>query len=189
ASDQKIAFCDNGITIIYGMNGAGKSGYGRVLKHACRARDKGGVILPNVNLPNHPSNIPNGKFKVSLNGEEHDLQWSYNSPPPEVLSSISVFDTLCASSYLKEGEAAYLPRGLDILEELANKIIPKLAAKVLAESKTIDINKEIAQSFTDGTIVSNICKLLDHKTDIQRLQDLATLNDTDLTRDKELDRV
>jgi ABC-type cobalamin/Fe3+-siderophores transport system ATPase subunit len=127
APDQKIAFCDNGITIIYGMNGAGKSGYGRVLKHACRARDKGGAILPNVNLPGYSSNIPNGKFKISLNGKEHDLQWSYNSPSPELLSSISVFDTLCASSYLKEGEAAYLPRGLDILEEFANIIIPKLA--------------------------------------------------------------
>ncbi|HDQ6735348.1 TPA: AAA family ATPase [Escherichia coli O128:H2] len=189
APDQKIAFCDNGITIIYGMNGAGKSGYGRVLKHACRARDKGGAILPNVNLPGYSSNIPNGKFKISLNGKEHDLQWSYNSPSPELLSSISVFDTLCASSYLKEGEAAYLPRGLDILEGFANIIIPKLAEKVLAEAKAIDVNKEITQIFTDGTSVSDICKVLDHKTDVVKLRDLATLSDSELSRDKELDRV
>ncbi|HDU2647845.1 TPA: AAA family ATPase [Yersinia enterocolitica] len=189
APDQKIAFCDNGITIIYGMNGAGKSGYGRVLKHACRARDKGGAILPNVNLPGYSSNIPNGKFKISLNEQEHDLEWSYNSPSPELLSSISVFDTLCASSYLKEGEASYLPRGLDILEEFANTIIPKLAAKVLAEAKSIDINKDLTQVFTDGTSVSDICKILDHKTDILKLRELATLKDVDLSRDKELDKV
>ncbi|MGQ7785408.1 AAA family ATPase, partial [Serratia sp. IR-2025] len=105
------------------------------------------------------------------------------------MSSISVFDTLCASSYLKEGEAAYLPRGLDILEEFANIIIPKLAEKVLAEAKAIDVNKEITQVFTDGTSVSDICKVLDHKTDVVKLRDLATLSDSELSRDKELDRV
>ncbi|HFY0604947.1 TPA: AAA family ATPase [Yersinia enterocolitica] len=189
APDQKITFCDNGITIIYGMNGAGKSGYGRVLKHACRARDKGGAILPNVNLPGYLSNIPNGKFKVSLNEKEHELQWSYNSPSPKLLSSISVFDTLCASSYLKEGEAAYLPRGLDILEELANTIIPKLMTKVLTEAKSIDINKDITQIFTDGTTVYDVCKTLNHKTNIVKLKELATLKDLELSRDKELDRV
>lgn len=189
APDQKITFCDNGMTIIYGMNGAGKSGYGRVLKHACRARDKGGAILPNVNVPGYLSNIPNGKFKISLNDQNHNLQWSYNSPSPELLSSISVFDTLCASSYLKEGEAVYLPRGLDILEELANIIIPKLVTKISAEAKTVDINKDITQIFAEGTTVSDICKVLNHKTDIIKLRALATLKDIELGRDKELDKV
>ncbi len=47
--DQCIKFALEGLTVIYGENGVGKSGYARVLKHACHAREKGEAILPNVN--------------------------------------------------------------------------------------------------------------------------------------------
>ncbi len=48
APDQQIDFAPNGLTVIYGGNGAGKSGYSRVLRKACRARTTGGPILGNV---------------------------------------------------------------------------------------------------------------------------------------------
>ena len=38
ASDQRLAFQPVGLTVIYGDNGSGKSGYSRILKKACRAR-------------------------------------------------------------------------------------------------------------------------------------------------------
>ncbi len=39
ASQQVLSFEPSGLTVIYGDNGSGKSGYVRVLKHACRSRD------------------------------------------------------------------------------------------------------------------------------------------------------
>lgn len=39
APDQTLIFAENGITVIYGGNASGKSGYARVMKCACRARD------------------------------------------------------------------------------------------------------------------------------------------------------
>ena len=51
AQDQRLTFGAKGLTIIYGDNGSGKSGYSRVLKRACRARDQGEPIHPNANLP------------------------------------------------------------------------------------------------------------------------------------------
>ncbi len=39
-SGQTQPFSKSGITAIYGDNGSGKSGYSRILKLACRARDK-----------------------------------------------------------------------------------------------------------------------------------------------------
>jgi energy-coupling factor transporter ATP-binding protein EcfA2 len=45
-SDQELSFGAKGITIIYGDNGSGKSGYCRVLKHACRSRDQKFSIYP-----------------------------------------------------------------------------------------------------------------------------------------------
>jgi hypothetical protein len=47
APGQILSFAPAGITVVYGDNGAGKSGYVRILKRACRARHSE-VILPNV---------------------------------------------------------------------------------------------------------------------------------------------
>ena len=47
---ERLTFDKAGLTIVYGDNGAGKSGYARILKKACRARmpPKGDRILPNI---------------------------------------------------------------------------------------------------------------------------------------------
>ena len=51
--DQSLTFIPKGVTIIYGDNGAGKSGYVRVLKRACRARTAKGKEEPI--LPKNPT--------------------------------------------------------------------------------------------------------------------------------------
>jgi len=45
---QDLKFAEKGLTIVFGYNGSGKSGYGRILRRACRARSTGAPILPNV---------------------------------------------------------------------------------------------------------------------------------------------
>ncbi len=49
--DQSLNFSEQGITVIYGGNGSGKSGYARVLKHACRARDQSEPVHPDASDP------------------------------------------------------------------------------------------------------------------------------------------
>lgn len=46
AEGQQLAVGPAGMTVIYGDNGSGKSGYSRVLKRACRARDQSEPIHP-----------------------------------------------------------------------------------------------------------------------------------------------
>ena len=48
AENQRLNFLDKGVTIIYGDNGAGKSGYVRILKQSCRARGRHAPILTNI---------------------------------------------------------------------------------------------------------------------------------------------
>jgi hypothetical protein len=43
-----LSFAHKGLTVVYGENGSGKSGYARVLKKACKARDTKEKLLPNV---------------------------------------------------------------------------------------------------------------------------------------------
>jgi hypothetical protein len=47
APAQTLTFAPKGITVVYGDNAAGKSGYARILKRACRARHSE-AILSNV---------------------------------------------------------------------------------------------------------------------------------------------
>ena len=39
--DQRLTFGDSGLTIIYGDNASGKSGYARLIRQAVTARDQG----------------------------------------------------------------------------------------------------------------------------------------------------
>src|SRR3984957_13536999 len=49
APNQTLLFAETGITLIYGYNGSGKTGYGRILKQVCRSRhEKQDPILGDV---------------------------------------------------------------------------------------------------------------------------------------------
>ena len=119
AHGGRLPIAQDGLTVIYGENGAGKSGYSRVFKHACRARDRREPILPNANLDPQAAGKAQAAFEVLIDGEAADLPWHYGQPAPEPLSDISIFDTHCARAYIdNHGDFAYAPYGLDILEGL-----------------------------------------------------------------------
>ena len=123
--DQSLLpFGHQGLTAIYGENGSGKSGYARVLKRACRARDTQERILPNVFGP-APTFPAKAKFKVSIDGgPDTEIEWDDGTPSDEVLTNITVFDAKCARVILNEkNEAAYLPYGADVSEELVRLLI------------------------------------------------------------------
>ena len=48
APGQNLTFSAAGLTIVYGANGSGKSGYARILKRICRTRNPGAEILTNI---------------------------------------------------------------------------------------------------------------------------------------------
>jgi hypothetical protein len=120
AENQRLPLAPNGLTVIYGDNGSGKSGYSRVLKHACRARDQREPIHPNAFLPTDQVGNAAATFEIEVNGTPAEVGWVNGKAAAPTLSSLAVFDSRCARSYLDdEGDYAYVPYGLDILEGLA----------------------------------------------------------------------
>lgn len=114
-----LPIAKEGLTVIYGENGAGKSGYARALKHACRARDRSEQILPNANVDPAKRAEIKAVFEAVVDGQPQDFVWQYKSAAPEPLSEIAIFDTHCARAYIdNEGDFAYAPYGLDILAGL-----------------------------------------------------------------------
>lgn len=120
ARGQKVELAPEGLTVVYGGNGMGKSGYARLLKRACRARDGGEFILPNANVPATPGAKAAATFTLRIDGTDRDVRWVDGQPSPDELGAFAVFDTRCARSYMDEqGETTYSPYGMDILRGLS----------------------------------------------------------------------
>ena len=88
------------MTVIYGGNGTGKSGYGRAMKRACRARDQVEKVHPDANDPQAATRIPEATFEIEINGTPKSVRWIGNAVPPDELSTIAVFDCHCAQRLL-----------------------------------------------------------------------------------------
>ncbi|NID07033.1 AAA family ATPase [Luteibacter jiangsuensis] len=119
ATKGALTFSPTGLTVIYGANGSGKSGYARVLKQVCFARDKREKVLPNTNLPADQVGIPSADLLGSIGGVSTPVTWVNNEPSATILDRVAVFDHTCARAFLdNEGSFAYAPAGLDILADL-----------------------------------------------------------------------
>ncbi|MGM0783596.1 MAG: AAA family ATPase [Pseudomonadota bacterium] len=178
-----LTFSEDGMTVIYGGNGSGKSGYARVIKRACRARDQYEPIHPNANDPTVVNKEPMGVFDIKVGGTPLEVQWARDATPPDLLSSISVFDSKCARSYITtEQDVAYLPYGLDIVENLANQVLPKISEKLEAEIERIDVSKLPYDHLLGETEVGEAIKNLSPKSDFDAITQLGTLMEEDTKR-------
>ena len=141
AADQVLEFAKNGITVIYGDNGAGKSGYTRILKSACRARHRD-RILTDVFSPEFKGETPSADiaFETATRSGE-TVKWADSEQPDGTLSAVSVFDRECATVHIKKkNEIAFRPYGLDIPDTLAD-VCKRIEDGLKAEKATIEASK------------------------------------------------
>ncbi|MFZ3208384.1 MAG: AAA family ATPase [Geobacteraceae bacterium] len=188
ALNQTLNFSPTGITVVYGGNGSGKSGYSRVLKRACRARDQAEPVHPDATDPAAQSKTPEATFDIEIDGVAKSVKWTRGIVPPDELSTIAVFDGHCARAYLSEGEAAYQPYGLDVVESLANKVPPELTNRLTQELAAISVDVEPFNHLLGDTAVGKMVANLSEKTDPVIVPRLASLTQDELDRLTELDK-
>ncbi|MFA5119007.1 MAG: AAA family ATPase [Candidatus Omnitrophota bacterium] len=129
-------FAESGVTVVYGDNGAGKSGYSRILKLACQARDKDERILSNV-FVKAPSGAPTAIIKIKQDNKSRDVAWTQGVSVDPVLTNITVFDGRCARIITDDrNQINYLPYGCDVFQKLA-EIVQRVRGDVETEIMAI----------------------------------------------------
>ena len=188
APAQNLTFAPNGITVVFGDNAAGKSGYARILKRACRARHSE-AILSNV-YGEPATTAASGTFCYTVGGASQPPEaWkdsgSSQPQPHPVLSAISVFDADCAAVHLKtKNEVAFRPFGLDVPDELADAC-KRVKAVLDAEKQQLERARNAVFStppWTPSTAVGRSLAVLTHSSDVGKLETLATLTEHEEAR-------
>ena len=180
AQNQRLLFSSGGMTVIYGDNGSGKSGYSRVLKRACRARDQMEVIHPNANLPLAKTGTAEATFEININGADKEVTWTDGKEAPPALSSVGIFDSRCARAYLdSEDDFSYVPYGLDVFEGLA-KVCKQLKTKIELEHAQSAPDLSAFVPLHGDTPVGRLIEGLSARTKQSDIDALATLSQVDL---------
>lgn len=119
ADNASLEFSTKGITAIYGLNGAGKSGFMRIFKvlSGCPYEEP---IYPNV-FKKDSTIAPTCKVTVFQDGERKEEKYILTSKPNNtLLSACDVFDTRISNQYITStNNVSYQPFVFTVLSELA----------------------------------------------------------------------
>lgn len=183
AAEQTITFGQH-LTIVYGQNAAGKSGYSRILKQVCRSRFTEPIL----------GNLLSGTAPVTLQAtitfrqgaQDTRTEWTVDSSPSDALAAVSVFDAGCAPVYLRDKtDVAFRPFGLDTFDRLA-ALCGEVRTRLENEKAKLNALAPVLPTFPAGTRTKS---LVDHISSLTRPDDvraLATLSPKDQARLDEL---
>lgn len=171
---SSLPFGHKGLTVIYGENAAGKSGYARVLKRACRARDTKEQILPNVF---GKSIYDRAKATFKISGNRDEVKWEDSQEGPDVLANIAVFDSKCARVIVDENnKVVYLPYGAYVFEDLV-ALLKELRGKLHDEKPKPEKLKydDISNTTKAGQFIDQ----LSYKTSNASIEEFAKWTEND----------
>ena len=119
-SHQPLTFEPNGLTIIYGDNASGKSGYARLLKRITRARHHE-EVLSDVFRDNSLAK-PTALLTVQIDANEESVNWPESTRPE--LQHMLFYDATCGTAYIdSESVFPYRPSALFVMDGLIEACI------------------------------------------------------------------
>lgn len=175
--DQGVEFSPTGLTVVYGTNAAGKSGYVRILKNACRSRDNKFKVLPDIGKPQVARQA--ARITYLCGSEQQDYDWEPGRAPHPHLTAVSIFDSRSATTHLSgQHDVAYTPFPMEVLGELAlacDGIKTKIEAKktALEEQAPVAIKDH---TLNPETAAGAFLDKISSETKLTELENLVTLS-------------
>jgi hypothetical protein len=175
-----------GLTVIYGRNGAGKTGFARLVANVCFSRHKP-AILSDIYTDSGQKPIA-ATFHILLDGEPQEpLALSSDTEHAE-LRRISFFDATVARLRVSEAAAfEFKPSGFDVFPEMVRvygEIGQRLDLEILGRTH----DTKFSDSFIgEDTPVSKAVAAISAATDIEALRALSRYGLTETARLAEID--
>ena len=174
AESQTLTFSSN-LTVVYGDNAAGKTGYIRILKSACRARGRERILGNVVSGTSPLKPVAAIKYK---NGSDKDVREWAGEGEDEFISRVSVFDAQSAGVYLTEKtDVAFRPFGLDLFDKLV-KACKAIRAQLEQEQRSLasnaiaSVQAKVGEGTAAGQLLANITSLTKPET----VRDLSSMS-------------
>lgn len=174
-TNQALTFQATGLTIVYGHNGAGKSGYARALKKACRARNVED-ILPDVYVASKGPVLASAVFDWSEGQAAKSQGWTVGTVPPEPLSRMSVFDAHCARVFVdNQAKVLFVPDGMEVMHGLSD-VLGGVQRLIEADRKGDVFDHAQLSSLAGDDVVGRAYATLGRKSDPEVFKKLAALS-------------
>lgn len=154
AKNQTVNFAKN-ITVIYGENGTGKTGYSRILKTLGFSYDTNKTILPNIYAANEPQAAT---IKFMSNGTPKTFSWNGTNNDSE-LENISVFNSSCVQFSISDRSLIVTPIGFHLFHLVSdelNSLTQLLQKKIAAHPITLFWIDNLTQGTPQHSFISNL---------------------------------
>jgi len=158
-SDGPLTFAPDGLTIVYGDNGSGKSGYARLLKRITRARHQED-ILTDV-FRDTAQERPSAHLSVRIGEAESTFSWP-DTVSPE-LQRMLFYDAACGDKYIAtESDFPYRPSALFVMDGLIDTCLDlrtRIDARLEANAKraaTLPVVPELIKDTEAGQYLGSL---------------------------------
>ena len=191
------------LAVIYGLNGSGKSGYIRILKHMCGAKNQGQL---HGNVYDTEKTQQKCSIQYFKDGLHHKQDWIADNGIVDDLSLVDIFDAECGKAYItNENEVSYEPQILlffrDLVSvcerislEIGNEEEKKVSKKPTSppeydntheikwysalseDTKTEEVNKRCSWTDQDERELVQLAQRLSEKDPAQKAQEIRQKN-------------
>ncbi len=183
---QRLNFGASGLTVIYGGNGAGKSGYARVLKKACRCNER--AIEPVLrNIYQATTGSVTAKLDIDSSGTTETLIWSDGAKADERLRHFAVFDSKAARLFVSDKNEVPSPSVFVKLETLgdATKHVRERLARMATDAQP---QADALRTFIDDTVTGKLIGQINASTSVKALGDALVWCEADDARLLDLEK-
>lgn len=168
AKNQTITFSKN-VTVVYGENGTGKTGYSRILKNLGFSYDQNNTVHSNIYDVASPKSAV-----INFTTSEESKTFTWNGTNKDIeLQNISVFNNNCVQLSLSDRQLIVSPIGFHLFN-LVTTELKELARLIEKKIESFSTTLTWADSLNAGTPQQEFIDRLSGTSSEQKLNELST---------------